>query len=225
MSKETPLYESVGENEGSVGPSSIAYAKKMVKDTENVRSLLSVEQLASVFETNDAIEFQNQILNYIVEWEEILTTKVDSELEVFSHFEEEVFHYETKVKSLKKKGPSSKLDRNEEKLKVATKLFEEQQESVTILLQGVAENSWKDLYPLLQKSMNWEAHRFDGAMATYGSLIPATLEDMNQRVENEHAKSIPGPEEILVDELFKQKRENSKVKSQINRIGMELIDW
>lgn len=212
------MYESVGDNENSAPPSSIANAKKMAKDSENVRSLLSLEQLASVFETSDAIAFQNQVLNYIIEWEEILTAKVDAELDIFRSFEEEMFHYETKVEALKKKGPSNKLDRNEEKLKAVTKLYEGQQEIVTILLQGVAENSWKDLYPLLQKTINWEANCFDGAMTTYGTLIPPTLEDMNKRVENELAKSIPDPEEILVDELAKQKLENAKLESQINRI-------
>lgn len=207
LSKDTPIYDYVGKeldqdalmalNDSGNGKSNATaeelelQAKSALKlNDQGVPSLASIQQLATLHEKTNAVDYQRHILDYITEWEEVVTTKIESELAMVKKLQQDRLHYEKKVEGLRKKAVQAenkgkklstsqedKLNRNEKKLKDAWQLHEQKAAEACFLIEQVTLHGWKDFYPLVKNTMKWEVNRLGRENVTYGRL-PATLEAM-----------------------------------------------
>jgi hypothetical protein len=192
-----------------------------VDDFDTPKSMTSVEKLAGVYAAKSAADYQQQVIDYIIEWTNTVTAKVDTELEAFDRFEEALYHYEVKVDDLRNKSKgkeNARLTRNEQKLKDAGERRNDQLEKVCSLLKAITENSWKDLYPLVEQTMNWETNRLDGDIDTYGMLLPKTLENMRGGFIAGKYTSQPLVHKPVAAELSNQTRKNLKLEYRINNL-------
>jgi len=159
MTEDTPLNAATGQNIG--------------KD-----SLVTVHQVAAEEAKRDAKLYQENVINYLLEWERIVMTKVDADLEEVHKLHERLNHYQGKIEKIRKrvnmmedklkitpKKLQEKLERNENKLEQAWKDHEKKASTTCNLLEEVTKRGWKDLYPVLKASMQWEsdhaAHEYD----------------------------------------------------------------
>jgi uncharacterized protein YicC (UPF0701 family) len=122
-------------------------------------SLASVQQLVTQHANVDAEHYQKNIIAYAIQWEQIVTARVDDGLKKTNVLYQNLNHYQTKINSLRKKvnavknkGKESpakliqKLTRNETKVKHSWELHEASASTLCNLLEGVTKGGWKDLY-------------------------------------------------------------------------------
>ncbi len=163
LSTNFPLYEYVSSTRGA----SLASVHELVTKNANV----SVQQ------------YQQKIIDYAIEWEQIVTARVDDGLKKTNVFYQKLNHYQNKIDSLRKKvnavenkgkeSPaklSEKLTRNEDKLKESWKVHEESASTLCNLLDEITTGGWKDLYPLVMAALQWEIGRATGEHDVYGKL-------------------------------------------------------
>jgi hypothetical protein len=154
-----------------------------VGNATGLTSLASVHKLATEKARVGAEQYQKKIINYAIEWEQLVTTRVDEDLKKNNALHDTLNHYENKVDSLRKKvnavenrgkeSPaklSEKLTRNEDKLKQAWKVHEESASTLCNLLDEITTGGWKDLYPLVMEALQWEVGRATGEHDVYGKL-------------------------------------------------------
>jgi len=161
-----------------------------VADDLGARSLASLQQMAGLHVKLNLKDYQEHIVDYITEWEQVITTKADRGLKDVKKLHSTRTHYESKVEGLRrrvnqletkeKEVPPAlveKLARNETKLDVAWKAHEQQASLLCVLLKEITEQGWRDAYPLLRNAMKWEVNRLGRENITYGKL-PGTLDAM-----------------------------------------------
>ena len=154
-----------------------------IGNAPGLTSLTSVHQLATEMARVDAEQYKKKIINYAVEWEHIVTTRVDEDFKKNKALHDTLNHYENKVDTLRKKvntvenkgkeSPaklSEQLTRNEDKLKQAWKVHEESASTLCNLLDEITTGGWKDLYPLVMEALQWEAGRATEEHDIYGKL-------------------------------------------------------
>jgi hypothetical protein len=208
LSRGTPLYDHVGklldadslqsiEQMGNVSLATTSeglelQAKSVTQVAEQLgaKSLASLQQLAAAHAKINSVEYQEHVLGYLSEWQQVVTSNVDKQLKAVKKLQQNRLHYEKKVESLRRKvnqleskGKATpqavveRLSRNEEKLKDAFENHEQWAGQLCVLLEQVTEHGWKDLYPLLKNTMKWEVNRLGRDNVTYGRL-PETLDVM-----------------------------------------------
>jgi hypothetical protein len=131
--------------------------------------LASVHQLATEKARDEAKQYQETVIDYAIEWLQIVTTRVDEGLEKSNVLYRELNHYKNKIDLLRKKVNaveakgkesssklSQKLNRNEAKVKNAWKLHEASASTLCNLLEEITKGGWKDLYPLILAALQWE---------------------------------------------------------------------
>jgi hypothetical protein len=154
MSKGTPIWEHVGkpltpeqvaeiqQRGDEVTPESVELQSKSimkVADEIGSGSLIAFQQLAAMQDKLDELDFQTHIIDYIDEWDDVVTSMGDKEIKDCLQLAKKRDHYVHKVDRLRKKvnriehrgvrdAPESlqqKLDRNEDKLDRADDLYED----------------------------------------------------------------------------------------------------
>jgi hypothetical protein len=151
--------------------------------TPGITSLSSVHQLAAEKARVGAEQYQKKIIDYAIEWERIVTTRVDEDFKKNKTLQDSFNHYQNKVDTLRKKvnavenkgkeSParlSEQLARNEDKLKESWKIHEESASTLCNLLDEITTGGWKDLYPLVMAALQWEAGRATGEPDVYRKL-------------------------------------------------------
>jgi mRNA-degrading endonuclease HigB of HigAB toxin-antitoxin module len=154
-----------------------------VGNASGLTSLASVHQVATEKARVGAEEYQKKIINYAIEWEHIVTTRVDEDMKNTNALHDALNHYQNKVDTLRKKvnavenkgkeSPaklSEQLTRNEDKLKESWKVHEESASTLCNLLDEITTGGWKDLYPLITAALKWEVGRAKGEHDVYGKL-------------------------------------------------------
>ncbi len=141
--------------------------------------------------------YKNKIVKYAVEWESVVTARIDKEVEANDKLHSNLAHYTTKVEGLRKKtnkiieteqaraekkkeekkgsmaAPAvperlrSKLERNESKLATAWQIYERSASDLCNLLEEVTAHGWNDLHPLLLNLIQWEVERATAKCACY----------------------------------------------------------
>ena len=152
MSKATPLFDSVGLMPSSDRPSNTVCSYTSIHD-----------ELAAKGKTY-AQKYQQFVLEYAIEWEKIIRTRIDSGIKKAEELRIELDHYQKKTEALRltanqnmvkgKSVPSSvqeKLTRNEEKLISSKGSYNQVATDLCILMEEVTERSWRDLHPLIVK--------------------------------------------------------------------------
>jgi len=143
-----------------------------VSDREQSQSYLAIYNQVSHQVHKFSDKFERDVLEYCVEWEHVVTTRVDRELAKITTLRENYNHYQAKVDGLRRnvnkqesKGKTikddqvEKLKRNEDKLDEASAEYEAAATPLCCLIEEVVHAAWKDLVPLLQTVMTWEADR------------------------------------------------------------------
>jgi len=169
LSEGSPLYDDVGK-------------------TKNDESLAHINQAAAKEAKESAIDFHKKVVDYATEWESIVTTRIDDKLRDCKKLGQDRSHYEGKVDKLRqdinktensgREAPESKMEklkRNEEKLKEAFEKHEELAGKTCVLIEEVVQSGWKDLYPLIKSTMNWEVNRVKNEAEIF-SEIPEALD-------------------------------------------------
>ena len=171
FSENSPIYDMVG--------------------SKSEKSLVFVNQLASKQAQTDSDVFQKSVVEYAIEWEKIVTRRIDEELQETKKLQQTFDHYKTKVDGLrtrvngfeaKGKAPpdniAEKLKRNDEKLDEAWKEYEQSAAISCILIEEVTEHAWKDLFPLVQTTMQWQSDGASNEAEVY-SALPDTMAKMS----------------------------------------------
>jgi hemerythrin-like domain-containing protein len=199
MSKGTPIWEHVGkpltpeqvaeiqQRGDEVTPESVELQSKSimkVADEIGSGSLIAFQQLAAMQDKLDELDFQTHIIDYIDEWDDVVTSMGDKEIKDCLQLAKKRDHYVHKVDRLRKKvnriehrgvrdAPESlqqKLDRNEDKLERADDLYEDKADDLAIVLSESVRKGWIDLYPLIKNSMKFEVNRLSRESSSYGRL-------------------------------------------------------
>jgi hypothetical protein len=199
MSKDTPLWDHVGK---PLTPEQVAKIQNSGDDDtcENIESqsqsimkvadeigsgsLVAFQQLAAMQDKLDELDFRTRIIDYIDEWDDVVTTMGEMEIKDCSELSKRRIHYVNKVDRLRKKvnrieqkgvreAPhqlQQKLERNENKLEKADSLFEEKSNDLAVVLTESVRRGWIDLYPLIRNAMKFEVNRLSRESTTYGRL-------------------------------------------------------
>jgi len=199
MAKGTPIWDHVGkpltpeqvaeiQNRGDeVTPESIELQSKSilkVADEIGAGSLVAFQQLAAMQDKLNELDYQTHIIDYVDEWDDVVTTKGDDEAKALLELNKKRDHYVHKVDRLRKRvnkiehrgfrdAPDrlqQKLDRNEDKLDKADALFEDKANDVSVVLNESVRRGWVDLYPLIKNAIKFEVNRLGRESSTYGRL-------------------------------------------------------
>jgi len=192
MSEATPLAKSAGSNDAAV--SGVAASQSNYVNTMNALATSSHAR---------ADDFQQKGLDYMKQWQEVVTTRVNAELKRTDQLRRDADHYEAKVESLEgnakklrekgKEVPAAtkeKLDRNQQKLDEAQKLYHHAATDLFLLLDEVVDKSWRDLHPLFLRLVQLELNATsDDYNLVQGDLKPI-LAQLKQLAQSKH---INGP--------------------------------
>mmetsp|Transcript_32300 Transcript_32300/g.59401 ORF Transcript_32300/g.59401 Transcript_32300/m.59401 type:complete len:500 (-) Transcript_32300:235-1734(-) len=151
--------------------------------------------------------FLKYVVNYAVEWEKVVNTRVSDSLKKAEMLRRDLDHYQAKVESLRKnvnvkmaKGKlvdpkeSEKLKRNEDKLMTSRKEYEEYASDLCALIEEVTERSWKDCHPLLIKLT-----QFDATLSTEEAKVFSGLNAVTEQLKQIGKKHGLKPEARLKD--------------------------
>ena len=116
----------------------------------------------------------NDVIEYVHEWQLVVETRVTASQKQAKDLKQNLDHYEKKMESLVKhrdviqeKGKTlepkdeDKLQRNQEKLRLAKDSYESHATDLCNLLETVVDDAWKDLLPLLLRMMKNESTILD----------------------------------------------------------------
>ena len=119
-----------------------------------------VQQLESL------VKCQEEMLDYIKHWDQVVTSRVCAELRYVKKLQSTWLSYEMKVDSLKasaakkqtknKPVDMSKVTRNETKLRRTRKEYNNNVIRNTVLIEEITLRAWKDLIPLLMKVLQYD---------------------------------------------------------------------
>jgi tRNA(Ser,Leu) C12 N-acetylase TAN1 len=153
-------------------------------------SMAALEQVSSMQADIALSEYQRRVIDYAVEWKQVVTSRIDKEIKEVNKLRKVRLHYEKKVEALRNKvnaleqkgkpvpeTTATKLTRNEDKLSVRWKNHETSSGRLVVFMEEAVTYGWKDLYPLVKNAMSWEVYRLAQENETYGRL-PMTLEAM-----------------------------------------------
>lgn len=118
-------------------------------------------------------KYHQEILRHAEEWRDTVSSQVDEYLSEYNRLECEYFHYNSKTAKLRRRvrsadswnlqiifnSLSAKLARNEAKMGTAMEKQREKANKVCFLLDQVTHHGWKDLYPLVESTIEWELDR------------------------------------------------------------------
>jgi len=155
-------------------------------------SYASVQQSTSEKTKAATALFQEKVIDYVIEWEKVVTTRVDHDtLEVrklnqtLNHYQNKLDPLREKINDLEAKGKApgkklqEKLDRNEKKLDQAWKAHERGASKLCNLLEEITQRRWKDLFPLAKETMAWDVERASDEYDCYARL-PAVIEALSE---------------------------------------------
>ena len=202
LSANSPLYDQVGKTAG-VGIEPVTPAHQgdsesgeqqeeatEVKHQENPCSLAYMHNIASKNVQLDCDDFNDSILGYAVEWETIVTKRIDKDLKEVKQLQRNRLHYENKVSGLRQKvnrleskskdvpqAMVEKLERNEQKLQKAFQAHEIRAAQLCVMIEEATHSGWKDLYPLVENILKWDETRMARENEAY-EMIPTTLQSI-----------------------------------------------
>jgi hypothetical protein len=169
-------------------------------------------------------KYQNTIVDYVEEWDRVLTTRVEEEQKETQRLNGVLNHYQTKVEGLRmvvnkqldkgKQSPvrtTEKLSRNENKLKDAWEEHERAASRLCDLLQEATEHGWKDLYPLVVAMAKFDSEKSAEEQAILSKLdvVEALL---LSTAEEEPTEKVPPPP--VVDTSSEEEEEVEKESSE-----------
>lgn len=149
-------------------------------------------------ETNSYLKKHSKLVEYAEDWEKTVTTRVQSMHVEYQKLRKGLNHYIGKVDALENEKRKSeekqremapkrleKLERNRTKLMGTRKSHDVAGIDLIIFIDEVVNRSWRDAYPLLQKSVAFETDFSSMQVKIYGGLSAAASKlDEASRKEN-----------------------------------------
>ncbi len=136
---------------------------------DSVLSYLSIQEGVAGKAKMYGQKYAQFVVDYAIEWEKVVTSRVDKGLKNAEQLRVELDHYQRKVESLRQmanatmaKGKqvdqksAERLTRNEEKLVKVRETHNHFVASLCTLIDEVTDRSWRDLHPLLVKIAQFE---------------------------------------------------------------------
>lgn len=171
MSVDTPVYNAIGN-----------------PDVDS-KSLLARARMCAATTDINAQKFEVSILDYITEWDNLTSSRIDYEIKEAGKLRDRRTHYEEKLHKLRKNvhkkedkdgkevksSDVSKVERNEKKLKDSHEEHEEYCSRLAVLIEEASTKvgRWRDLVPVAQSYMEWEIERCAGEKLCLGTLQEA----------------------------------------------------
>lgn len=171
MTNNTPLFPAVG--------------KLATPDTprDSFVSFASVHHDLAPKSHGYTDKYSQFVIQYIVEWDRVITTRVDKGLKQAEILRRDLDHYQKKAETLRasasqvmSKGKTvdnkaqEKLARNEEKLLAAKSTYDTFATDMCIYLEELTQRSWKDLHPCLVKMAQFEMTISKEEAKTFGQM-------------------------------------------------------
>ncbi|MGK3739008.1 MAG: hypothetical protein ACI90V_005855 [Bacillariaceae sp.] len=138
-------------------------------------------------------EYQIDVVDFVTEWEQIITERVESGLKRVRKLASDRLHYERKIETLRSKAneleikgrtsPTAaveRLSRNEGKLKQAFTVHEKEASQLCALMESVTHEGYKDIYTLVKNYIKWEINRV-GRENAITVQMSATLDSMSAK--------------------------------------------
>jgi hypothetical protein len=139
------------------------------KSSDSVLSYLSIQEGVSGKAKMYTQKYAQFVIDYAIEWEKVVTSRVSKGLKNAEQMRVELDHYQRKVESLRQtanatmaKGKqvdqksAERLTRNEEKLVKVRETHNSFIASLCTLIDEVTDRSWRDLHPLMVKIAQFE---------------------------------------------------------------------
>ena len=158
MTKGSPLWEAVGTLPSADRPADTVCSYASVHDALGAKTL------------GYADKYQQFVVEYAVEWEKAVTTRINDGLKKADELRRDLDHYQKKVEALRlsvnqsmakgknvKSDAQEKLRRNEEKLLKAKQGYNQLATDLCILMEEVTQRSWRDLHPLIVKCAQFDS--------------------------------------------------------------------
>lgn len=163
------------------------------------------EPLDSYFDVHKAVfkdagsklEQHSRLVDYVEDWMETVSKRVQSRYYEYGKHRSNLNHYTSKINSLineveklKDKGKAmkpkqiEKLERNNVKLTGAMETHDNAGESLLMLMDEVIRRSWRDAFPLLKKSIEFECD-FASITHAHMSKLGKSLELLDSIGEKE----------------------------------------
>lgn len=165
------------------------------------RSRVQLSQLfgATLVVSNDATSTEilpeQGLLDYVMEWEEIVVADLGQQLSILDKLEQKKSRYEQRSQQLKKwKRITSdhprianlfhtKWQRIQVKYQDANQIYKEKEGELVFLLQQVTAHGWKDLYPLVEATLELEIQRMEKEQDSFGQQFPAAVDHVEALLE------------------------------------------
>jgi len=175
LSEKSPIFDQVGNTAGA--------------------SFASITEESSTNTKSHAVEYQASVIDYCLEWERIITSRVDAGVKEVKKLHDRLVHYENKLDGLRQKERvaenlpkgtpkklTEKLERNEQKLDQAWKEHERSASKLCNLIEQIVNRGHKDLYPVVLNMLQWEVERASGENRIYARL-PETAESLMETMD------------------------------------------
>ena len=154
-----------------------------------------------------ANKYKQFVIDYAIEWEKVVRTRVDTGMKTAEDLRRELDHYSKKVEELRnttnrtmnkgkqiKQETQEKLKRNEEKLVSAKESYNKVAHELCILIEEVTDRAWRDLHPLLVKIA-----QFDMTLAQDESQALSSLEQVVSKLKEVSKSQGISPQPRLKD--------------------------
>mmetsp|Transcript_5407 Transcript_5407/g.12761 ORF Transcript_5407/g.12761 Transcript_5407/m.12761 type:complete len:615 (-) Transcript_5407:58-1902(-) len=197
--------------------------KETKEGDENVESIDEAKVVSSP--AHESLE-PREVLDYVIEWEEIVSTQIGERIGRLEKLKGEKDHYDRKVKKLrgrmswlsvtkKPAGTSggidsehaagcagqSKLGRNLSKQNSASQTYDAKEKEVVFLLQQVTLYGWKDLYPLVEATMREEWQRLQEEQdGSFGKCLPLAIAEIEAVLPDEVGADKDGTSGAMVSQ-------------------------
>eukprot|EP00980_Cylindrotheca_fusiformis_P025725 scaffold14515_cov97-Cylindrotheca_fusiformis.AAC.4 len=161
---------------------------------EGKGSLAAIQHAATMYQAYNTQEYSQQILGYINDWQNAVSAHVKAKTSVLPKLKRRREHYARKLETLRgrierletpekaaPKAVQERLERTEVKLSQALTAHEDAACRACFLLDQIMNYAWKDLYPLVSKTIKWELNKLGREERTYGELLPSTIEQLEQK--------------------------------------------
>jgi hypothetical protein len=137
--------------------------------SDTVMSYLSIQEGVASKAKVYLQKYAQFVIDYAVEWEKVVTSRVDRGIKTAELQRVELDHYQRKVETLRQSANATmvkgkqvdqkaadRLIRNEEKLGKCRETYSKFIASLCTLMDEVTDRSWRDLHPLLVKIAQFE---------------------------------------------------------------------
>jgi len=170
LTADTPLQDTAGKVSPIVAAAPQSWAKTVAK---REKTYCALGQQMNALNVKYAQNIEEHCIEYVQEWEMIVTTRIMSSLSKADGLKKTVKHYEEKVVQLQiqkqankgkplDKKTKEKLVRNQEKLAVAKEEYENCATTVCHMIDSALDYAWRDMTPMIYQLFNMEHDRVGG---------------------------------------------------------------